>query len=149
MQSRLRMAALAIAATVIWGPAAFAGSAPVENKIHLDLQITGLGHDGCVLEIKPAHPSCTFPKIRKTIRASEISDPLRLSVNVVAQSSSADRDCSFTIIVKEPGRPSSTFLRGVRLAPVVTGQPAPLQSLHCFLNTATVASRVEPGRDRR
>lgn len=149
MQSRLRMAALAIAATVAWVPAAFAGSAPVENKVHLDLQITGLGHDGCVLEIKPAHPSCAFPKIQKAIRASEISDPLRLSVNVVAQSSGADRDCSFTITVKEPGRPPSTFLRGVRLAPKVAGKPVPLQSLRCFLNTATVAGKAEPGRSRR
>ena len=149
MPSRLGMAALAVAAIVAGPGQGRAGDPPVENRVNLELQISGLGRDGCEIEIRPGHPGCQFRPIARIVDPTQAADPLKLAkIPIVAQSTGPDRDCSFTITVKEPGRPPATFRRGVRLSLPTASKPLPEQSLKCLLNTAAVA-RNERDRPRR
>jgi hypothetical protein len=150
MRNRLRMAAWALAAGVAWAPSARAGDPPVANRVNLDVQISGLGRAGCEIEIRPGHPACQFRPIAATIRPEDSRDPLKLrTIAIDARSLGADRDCSFSITVKEPGQPPKTFRRGVRLAATEPGKPTPTQSLRCYLNTAAIAAKDKPATPRR
>jgi hypothetical protein len=149
MRSRLRMAALAIAVGACWSPGTRAGDSPVENTVNLDLLITGLGRDGCTVAIKPGHAACQFKPVEKKVEPSASDGSLTLdTIIIAARSLGADRDCSFAITIKEPGRPPRTFRRGLRLALREPGQPAPVQGLKCYLNNAVLASKDDSTRKR-
>jgi hypothetical protein len=136
------MAALAIVAGLASGPGARADDTPVENKVNLDLQISGLGGSGCQIEIKPGHAACQFRKVEKKVERTTEGEALRLdTIAIVAKSTGADRDCSFAITVREPGQPARTYRRGVRLVPHSPDQPTPIQSLRCYLNAPAVAAK--------
>jgi hypothetical protein len=69
---------------------------------------------------------------------------------IVASTTSADRDCSFEIIVTEPGREPKKFRRGLRLAPETEGAIAsPSRTLKCYLPATTVAIKDSPTTPRR
>ena len=141
MRSRLGMAAAALAAGA-WAVTARAGDGAVENRVRLELQISGLTGQGCRVEIRPGHKACQFRAVEKSIDPDQGGDPLKLApIAIDARSVGADRDCSFCITVIEPGRPPKTFRRGLRLAQQEAGQPAPVQTLRCYLNTVTIASK--------
>jgi hypothetical protein len=152
MRSRLGMAAWALAAGSAWAwvGTARAGDAPVENRVKLELRISGLSGDGCRIEIKPGHKACRFRAVEKTIDRAQATDPLKLEpIAIDARSLGADRDCSFSIVVHEPGRPAKTFRRGLRLAQQEPGQPVPVQTLKCYLNTVTIATKEDQSPARR
>jgi hypothetical protein len=67
-------------------------------------------------------------------------------IAIDAMSTGADRDCSFRITIREPGRPPRSFLRGIRLA---GGDGAKPQTLRCYLSTASLAARDAEGRRLR
>ena len=52
MPSRSWMAALTLAATTLWAQAARADAPPVENRVTIGLQITGLSTGECEVEIR-------------------------------------------------------------------------------------------------
>ena len=150
MRGRSRMAALtlvaglALAATVDVrgdGPKSKA-TAAVVNKVSLVLQITGLGPDGCEVEIRPGHPACDFKPIARKVNAfGQLSLPA-----VEVKSTSADRDCLFAITVKEPGKDSRTVKRGLQLNAEAPGQKAiPEQSLLCMIRSTSVAAAARGG----
>jgi hypothetical protein len=143
------MAALAIAASCACGTIkARAGEAPVENKVNLQLQITGLGAEGCTLEIKPGHPGCQFESLER--RVKRVGETVTLApIAITAKSTGADRDCSFAITIKEPGQPPKTFRRGLRLSARAAGEPAPVQSLKVYLSAPSVAIRDSGSSPRR
>jgi hypothetical protein len=142
------MAALTIISATV--AAARAGDTAVENKVTLELQITGLGTEGCRIEIKPGHAGCQFKPVEKIVDRNAVREVVKLEpFSVVARSTGADRDCSFEITIKEPGLPAKTVHRGVRLAPPSPDQPAPAQSLRCYLNSPTLVMRDEQARTRR
>lgn len=144
MRSRSRMAALAMAASLGIGPATLAGDAPaVENKVHLILQISGLGPEGAKIEIKPGHKGCDFEPIIKPIKKGKVpaGSIIKLDMDIDAQSTSADRDCSFAITVKEPGQPPKTYHRGLRLAIEEVGKPVPSKVFKCYLSSPSIAAR--------
>src|SRR5262245_46518501 len=146
MRSRSWMAAFAIAAGGTMTVAPGASDSPVENRVQLELLIAGLGADGCTIEIKPGHAACQFKAVEKTIDRV-VGDPIRLEpIPILAQARGADRDCSFAITIKEPGQPPKTVRRGLRLAVQEPGQPTPVQSLRCYLNTPSMASMDDTRR---
>lgn len=169
MRSRSRMAALALAVSLTGvpraglaqasapatGPAAPAADAveggPVENRVNLILQVSGLSTQGCEIEIKPAHRSCEFTPIRRTINRVPANAVIKLDgISVLARSTGADRDCSFAITIKEPGQPPKTYRRGLRLeTAATTGQAPPAQTLKCYLISPTVAAQAAEGAIRR
>src|SRR4051812_26241709 len=114
MQGRSWMAALTLAAAATLpgtGPIARADGPPVVNKVTLRLRITGLGREGCEVEIRPGHPACDFKAIARKLGPGGDDTFADLEV----KSTSADRDCLFAITVKEPGQPPRTIRRGLRL----------------------------------
>jgi hypothetical protein len=144
------MAAWAVAAACALSSQApaRASDAPVENKVNLQLQIAGVGSEGCKIEIRPGHPGCQFDKVEKTIkRGGEVIslDP----IVIAARSTGADRDCSFAITIKEPGQPARTVRRGLRLAAQVPGKPKPTQTLKVYLSAPSVAVREGAARTHR
>jgi hypothetical protein len=150
MQSRSWMAAsLAIVAL---GAHARADDPPVANTVKLELQIAGLGPEGCAVEVRPAHPGCQFAEVVTQVRSSQAgsSRTVRLPALVIdAQSTSADRDCTFAITIRELNRPAMTFRRGLRLAPQVAGQPTPVRTLSCYLSSPSLAAKNDPNRTHR
>jgi hypothetical protein len=150
MQSRSWMAAsLAIAAL---GAHARADDPPVTNTVKLELQIAGLGPQGCAVEVRPAHPGCQFSEVVTQVRSSPSgsSRTVRLPALVIdARSTGADRDCTFAITIREPNRPAMTFRRGLRLAPQVAGRPTPVRTLSCYLSSPSLAAKNDTNRTRQ
>ena len=152
MQSRSWMASSLALALVVLGQDARGDEPPVANTVKLELQIAGLGSEGCVVEVRPAHPGCQFAEVVTQVRAASAgsSRTVRLPALVIdAQSTGADRDCTFAITIREPDRPAMTFRRGLRLAPQVAGQPTPVRTLSCYLSSPSLALKNDPNRTRR
>lgn len=149
MQGRSRMAALAgVAGTILLFAAARGATAEdkiVVKRVDLELRIAGLGRAGCDVEVKPGHPGCRFEKVTQHIDADG-AGTVRIKD---LECRNADRDCSFTITVKEPGQVDNTVRRGFRLAVSEPGQPAPTPSFACFINSPSRLARAEAERTRR
>lgn len=149
MQGRSRMAALAgvVAAVVVHSAATavHAEDAIVVKQVKLDLRIAGLGRKGCDVEIKPGHPGCRFQKVTQHVGSA--GEETVVIPNVECRN--ADRDCSFTITVKEPGQADATVRRGFRLSAPDPDRPASTQSFACFINAPSKLARAEAERTRR
>ena len=151
MPCRSWMAACLAVAAVVGSPAR-ADAPPVANTVRLELQIAGLGPAGCAVEVRPAHPGCRFAEVVAQVDASGVgmSRTARLPAFLIdAQSTSADRDCTFAITIREPDRPAMTFRRGLRLQPQADGQPIPVRTLTCYLISPALARKDDPDRPRR
>jgi hypothetical protein len=152
MPSRSGMAALAIVASMVVanGRAVADGNATVEKTVYVEIQIAGLGPDGCRIDIKPGHPACQFKAIQKSIAASDVQDVVRLeAIPVIARATGADHDCSFAITVKEPNLPAKTIRRGILLTETPTGKTATAQVLKVYVNSPTLAAKDEKGKTKR
>lgn len=120
----------------------------LENKVVLELQISGIGREGCSLEIKPAHSGCSFKKVKKSIEHD--GEVIKLDpIEFDAKSTSADHDCSFAITITEPGQKPKTYRRGLQLKTANAGAAAPTQTLKCHLSTPSLAAKDEGTRPRR
>lgn len=151
MRGRSGMAVLAVLAWLT--QLAVAGQEPatprggVSNRVNLQVQISGLGAEGCEIEVRPGHPGCRFEPVQRTVESVGAGAVVRLdAIPIEATSTGADRDCSFKITIKEPGRPPRSFLRGIRLADGSATKP---QTLRCYLSTASLAARDAEEARRR
>jgi len=117
----------------------------VENVVRLEIQIAGLGVDGAKVAVKPAHPGCKFPEKIHTIARGTTGEIVKVPpFSVAATTTTADRDCSFEIVVTEPGKEPRTFRRGLRLNPPPAGGTAkPSRTLKCYLATTAVAVKTD------
>lgn len=175
MPSRSGMAVALILA--LGGRHGAAQDAPpqVRNAVRLQLQITGLAPDGCMLRIAPSHPGCRIgelpddlndPDTRKLLKGEGpahfapierridtrgvTGGMVRLKpINVLAQSMSADRDCSFAITITEPGQPPRTYHRGLRLMVGSASQLPEPQSLKVYLTAPSVAARDDAAQTKK
>lgn len=149
MQGRSWMAALTLAAATalaLQGGTrdARADDPAVVNKITLTLKITGLGREGCDVEIKPGHAGCDFKTITQKLDRNGQIDFKPFEVT----STSADHDCLFAITVKEPGQPPKTVKRGLVL--VSNGTKAiPAQNFSCLLRSPSLAARDDASKTIR
>jgi hypothetical protein len=105
-------------------------SAPNLPTIRLKLAIAGLGAEGCVVEVKPANPSCRFRPSPSTHVASDGHAMIELHD---IELRGADKTCTMAITVLEPGRPPQTIYRGFRTASAKPGSAPP--SFTCFINS--------------
>lgn len=115
----------------------------VENKVRLVLQISGLGPEGALIEIRPGHKACDFKPVNEEIKRGQLppDSVIKLDLDIEAETTSADRDCSFAITVKEPGQTPKTYHRGLRLTDHEAGQPLPSKILRCYLSSPSIATR--------
>ena len=151
MQGRSWMAAWTLAAATALAFQGGTGIArgddnAVVNKITFTLKITGLGRDGCEVEIKPGHPGCEFKPITQKLDRNGQIDLKPFEV----KSTSADHDCLFAITVKEPGRAPKTIKRGLVLVTAPAGTKAvPAQNFSCLLRSPSLAARDDTGKTVR
>jgi hypothetical protein len=147
------MAALALTVVSGWCFAqttAVAADGPTENKINLQLQIAGLGPEGCTVDIKPGHAGCQFAPVQKRVAPEEAAGVVVLpTIAIVARSTGADRDCSFAITIKEPGKSPKTFRRGIRLAARAAGESERVQNLKVYLSAPSIAAKDQTAGARR
>jgi hypothetical protein len=146
------MAALALAAGVVLfvaarpAPTRAGDEAAVVNKVTLYLRITGLGPDGCEVEIKPGHPLCGFEPVTKKIQyGGKAQGELTLD-GMKVKSSSPDHDCQFAITVKEPGQPPRAVRRGIRLVTPTAAAATPEQTFKVYLRSPSLAAKDDAER---
>jgi hypothetical protein len=146
------MAALALAAGIALvvsqpTPTRASDETPASvNKVTLYLRIAGLGPDGCEVEIKPGHPLCDFESVTKKVKyGGQAQGEITLEAMKV-KSTSPDRDCQFTITVKEPGQPPRVVRRGIRLVLAAPGAPMPEQTFKCYLRSPSLAAKDDAER---
>jgi len=143
MQGRSRMAALKLVAATALALIGETRDVRADDPAALTLKITGLGRDGCEVEIKPGHPGCEFKSITQKLDRKGLIDFKPFEV----KSTSADHDCLFAITVKEPGQPAKTIKRGLVLKSPEAGISAiPSQNFLCLLRSPSLASRDDPGK---
>lgn len=154
MQGRSWMAALGLAAGVALAlvgrstPARAGDEAPaaVVNKVTLTLRITGLGRDGCEVEIKPGHAACEFETQTKKVQYGGQAQGELTLAGLPVKSLSPDRDCQFTITIKETGQPPRTVRRGIRLVAPAPGAATPEQTFKVYLRSPSLAARDDAER---
>lgn len=109
----------------------------MKRQVELHIQIAGLSDEEATVVIKPGHPGCTFETITRKVKY-----PGRVDVApFIVESRGADRDCAFSITIKEPGKPDKTVQRGLRLQPLAPGRPETPLSLACYLSSQSLAAR--------
>ena len=140
MQGRSRMAALmGSAATVAIGVGVFAsaslaaGPPPIKQKVKLNLRLDGTSpNSGVEVVIKPGHPACRFkPIVYQVNRDGDIRDIPPIDVETL----SPNRDCSFAIILKEPGQPDKIFRRSIQISAPSEATAGKPQFLLCYLSS--------------
>lgn len=155
MQGRSRMAAGLLAAVALGvgvglgvaggAKAAWAGQpAPIKQKVKLVINVAGTTPSvGAELLIKPAHPACKFKPITYAVKQDRIEDIPPIEV----ESLSADRDCSFALVLKEPGLPDKLFRRSLQLdAPTGGAAAEKVQTLRCYISSNMIAAKVAAPR---
>jgi hypothetical protein len=138
--------------------------APVQSVL-LNLEIAGLGSEGCDVEVKPGNASCKFRVNKsamngaKTVRGKEgrqhvSSEGHALLELTDVQLRGADRVCTVAITVLEPGQTSKTVYRGFRLAPrteagVSASASGTVPSFTCYLSSPSKVATIEQTRARK
>jgi hypothetical protein len=124
------------------------GSRPEEGRkpapnlptIRLDLNIEGLGAEGCDVEVKPANPSCKFlPSPSLHVESEGHATIVLRDVELRG----ADKTCSIAITVREPGREPQTTYRGFRIPSAKSGRPA---SFTCFISSRMAGTEAKSTR---
>jgi hypothetical protein len=138
---------------------------PTEEPITavlLNLEIAGLGHEGCDVEVAPGSPSCKFRVVNMTRDAGKLArgkdgahhvSPIGHAVlelqNVELRG--ADRTCTVKITVRESGKAPKTVYRGFRLpartevGATVTATRQP-PTFTCYLSSPSKVANIEqPG----
>lgn len=146
MQGRSWMAALTVAVGIVLPLArpAMAAEKPAtkSNTVYLQLRIAGLEREGCDVEVKPGHPGCQFSTVRKHVDGTGLQT-LRLDD---VKTSSADRECAFSITIREAGQATRTVRRGLRLAAPDT---APYSLMECFISSPSKLAKAEEEKRTR
>jgi hypothetical protein len=157
MQGRSWMAALTLVASMsgaLAPPIRASEPPPVKQKVNLSISVAGLSAKGGEIEIKPGNAGCRFETIkfqtknhpRKTSDGWIILDPIDV------ETLSADRNCSFSITLKEDGQPDKNVRRILRITSAVDGKPIAPQSLTCFISSnslAPVASKPDDSQRKK
>lgn len=112
----------------------------IVNHVRLELRVSGMSDNGCQIEIKPGHPACRFQPI--TYRTKVHKESITLPPLVV-ETSSADRNCSFDITIREKDQPAKTAHRSVRLTPAAEDEPVPVKRLTCYLTAPSLAAKAD------
>ena len=143
MQGRSWMAVGLLTAVTLgtWASVAPAGQpAPVKQKVQLSIHIAGTtANSGVEVLIKPAHPACKFKPITCPVKKDGMLPEIP---PIDVETLSADRDCTFAIVLKEPGQPEKTFRRSFQLNAPTAGTGEKPQALMCYISSRMVASKL-------
>ena len=140
---------------------------PAEETIKtvlLNLEIAGLGREGCDVEVTPGNPSCRFRAVNitrdggKLVRTKAGAQHVTSIGHAVLELQNvelrgADRTCMVKITVRESGQPAKTVFRGFRLpvhgeaGATVAGNQAP--TFTCYLSSPSKVATGEPSRARK
>ncbi|SIO65624.1 hypothetical protein SAMN05444166_7766 [Singulisphaera sp. GP187] len=146
MQGRSWMAALTVAVGIVLPLARSANAdekpATKTNTVYILLNIAGLDAEGCDVEIKPGHSGCQFRPIRQHVNQGG-QQTVRLTD---VKTSSADRECAFSITIREAGQANRTFRRGLRLA---SPETAPYSAMECFISSPSKLAKAEQAKRTR
>ena len=146
MQVRSWMAAGVLAAVTLggWASGVRAGQpVAVKQKVNLSIHIAGTTPNaGVEVIIKPAHPACKFKPITCPVKQDGMLQDIP---PIEVETLSADRDCTFAIVLKEPGQPEKTFRRSLQLNPPSAATGDKPQALMCYISSRMVASKVSGG----
>jgi hypothetical protein len=146
MQGWSWMAALTLVASIsgAFAPAVRAAEPPpVKQKVKLSLRLDGLSAAGGEIEIKPGHAGCKFETLKFETKTHPKSIDGKIDLDPIeVETVSANRDCSFTITLKEPGQEDKTVRRTIRIVPPVEGKPAKPQELTCYISSNSLKPRV-------
>jgi hypothetical protein len=121
-----------------------ADSAPA--RVKLDLRISGLGPQGCDVEIAPGNMDCKFRPVRHHLSQHD-ANGYTIPFDDV-RTTSADRNCMFAITIREPGQPVKTVRRGLRIVPASDEQFS-AQLLSCYLSSPSKLAKASEMRERR
>ena len=139
-------------------------SAKPGQAVMLNLEIAGLGSDGCDVEVKPANASCKFRAYSmttergKAVRGKEGPQHVSSEGHAVVELkdvdvSGADRVCALAITVLEPGQTPKTVYRGIRLSPRPEGGVASsagtVPTFTCYLSSSSKVATAEQTRTRK
>ncbi len=116
-----------------------AGPTPVKQKVLLKVRVDGTSpYTGVELVIKPGHPACRFKPITHPVKGDGDQDILPIDVETL----SADRDCSFAIVLKEPGQPDKIFRRSLQITPATEATAGKPQVLQCYLSSRAITAKA-------
>ena len=134
------------------------------KSIFLNLEIAGLGREGCDVEVMPANPSCKFGVINvkkdgdKLVRVKDGPQHVTSVGHAIVELRNvelrgADRTCTVKIIVHEPGQPQKMVYRGFRIPDRTRAgaSAAANQSLSftCLLSSSSKVATAEQSRSRK
>ncbi|WP_205678635.1 hypothetical protein [Aquisphaera insulae] len=107
-------------------------------QVDLNLNIAGLGAEGCDVDVKPGNRSSRFKGQHHHVASNGKASLKFRGVEVLG----ADRTCSFAITVHEPGQEPRTIYRAFRINGR-SGQPLPpSQAFTCYLNSPSKLARL-------
>lgn len=114
-------------------PADESPESPDCHSVKLHLMVAGLGHNGCDVDVKPGSRGCRFRP--RTVHIGSDGTTRLLFRDVELRG--ADRNCTFSITIREPGRKERTIFRGFRIPVQAPGaSPSKLaQSFTCYVNS--------------
>ena len=128
-------------------PADESPECPDCHSVKLNLRVAGLGRAGCEVDVKPGNRSCRFRP--QTVHVGSDGAAVLLFRDVELRG--ADRNCTFSITLRETGQDSRTVYRGLRIA-ARTDEVASkrAESLTCYMNSASKVAGLDlPGRTRQ
>jgi hypothetical protein len=127
--------------------------------VRLNVEIAGLGREGCDVEVKPGNASCKFRTLNMTkdrgIAGRGQDGPQHVSSEGHAylelrdvELRGADRTCTVAITVREPGQSSKTVYRGFRLASRpegggVASTAKTVPAFTCYLSSLSKLAKVD------
>ena len=135
------------------------------KSILLNLEIAGLGREGCDVEVTPGNPSCKFGVINlkregsKFVRGKDGAQHVSSVGHAVVELQNvelrgADRTCSVKITVHESGQPTKVVYRGFRIpvrsqAEASTASSQPPLNFRCLLSAASKMADADQARTRK
>ena len=118
----------------------------MKQQVKLIIRLDGTERDsGVEVVIKPGHAACRFKPITYSVKADgTIRDIPPIDVETL----SADRDCSFAIVLKVPGEADKVFRRSLQIAAPTEATAGKPQVLQCYLSAASIGARATNGSPR-
>ncbi len=137
------LATTLVGTIALLAPTQAAGPAPVKQTIKLNVQLNcPATMTGAELTIKPGHPACRFKAVTYPIkldRQGMMPDILPIDV----ETRSADRDCSFLFVLKEPGQPDKVFRRSLQIIAPTAATAGKPQNFLCYLSANSGVVQTE------
>jgi hypothetical protein len=137
------------------------------QAVRLNLEIAGLGREGCDVEVKPGNASCKFLVVHLNKDRATAGKGRQAPQHVSSEGHAflelrevelrgADRTCTVAITVRESGQEPKTVYRGFRIA----SRPEPreaasaanassIPTFTCYLSSPSKVAKAEGARTRK